>query len=141
MCRPPKLIAATHCNRISQNPAILLKNKARQSKSKMRFPYNRWIKITEYQERQGRSGRLLKKWISQRRFRKKENTQLYKTLYQSMNITLWFVLISRGKIIFTKYKSKLCFYGCSEIVRTRNFKIFTVYATIFRQFMAAFHFF
>ena len=33
------------------------------------------------------------------------------------------------------------FYGCSEIIRTRNFTIFTVYAIIFGQFMAAFHFF
>ena len=35
----------------------------------------------------------------------------------------------------------IAFYGCSEIVRTRTFKIFTVYAIIFRQFMATFHFF
>ena len=37
------------------------------------------------------------------------------------------------------------FYGCSEIIReiirTRNFTIFTVYAIIFGQFVAAFHFF
>ena len=33
------------------------------------------------------------------------------------------------------------FYGCSKIIRTRNFTIFTVYAIIFGQFMAAFHFF
>ena len=33
------------------------------------------------------------------------------------------------------------FYGYSEIIKTRNLTIFTVYATIFEQFMAAFHFF
>ena len=32
-------------------------------------------------------------------------------------------------------------YGCSEIKQTRNFTIFTVYATIFGPFTAAFHFF
>ena len=35
----------------------------------------------------------------------------------------------------------IAFYGCSEIIRTRNFTIFTVYVTIFGQFMAAFYFF
>ena len=33
------------------------------------------------------------------------------------------------------------FYGCSEIIRTRNLAIFTLYATSFRQFMAVFRFF
>ena len=33
------------------------------------------------------------------------------------------------------------FYGRSEIIRTRNFTIFTVYAEIFGQFLAAFQFF
>ena len=35
----------------------------------------------------------------------------------------------------------IAFYGCSEIIRTRNFTIFTVYITIFGQFTAAFYFF
>ena len=35
----------------------------------------------------------------------------------------------------------IAFYGCSEIMRTRNFTVFTVYATIFGQFMVDFHFF
>ena len=35
----------------------------------------------------------------------------------------------------------LLFYWCSEIIRTRNFTIFTVYAKIFGQFTAAFYFF
>ena len=35
----------------------------------------------------------------------------------------------------------LLFTGCSEIIRTRNFTIFTVYATISGQYKAAFHFF
>ena len=34
-----------------------------------------------------------------------------------------------------------CFYGRSEIMRTRNFTIFTVHTTIFGQFTAAFYFF
>ena len=34
----------------------------------------------------------------------------------------------------------IAFYGCSEIIRTKNFIIFTVYAIIFGQFIAAFHF-
>ena len=35
----------------------------------------------------------------------------------------------------------IAFYGCSEIIRTRNFTIFTLHATSFGQFTAAFHFF
>ena len=35
----------------------------------------------------------------------------------------------------------ISFYGCLKITQTRNFIIFTVYATIFEQFMVAFHFF
>ena len=35
----------------------------------------------------------------------------------------------------------IAFYGCSEIIRTRNLMIFTVYATIFGQYTATFHFF
>ena len=35
----------------------------------------------------------------------------------------------------------ISFYGCSEIIRTKNFTIFTVYVTFFWQLMAAFHFF
>ena len=34
--------------------------------------------------------------------------------------------------------SDIAFYGCSQIIRTRNFTSFTVYATIFGQFMAVF---
>ena len=32
----------------------------------------------------------------------------------------------------------ITFYGCSEIIRTRNFTVFTVYTTIFRQSVAVF---
>ena len=35
----------------------------------------------------------------------------------------------------------IVFYGCSEIMRSRNFTIFTVYTTIFGQVMAGFYFF
>ena len=34
----------------------------------------------------------------------------------------------------------IAFYGCLEIIQTRNFTIFTVHATSFGQFSAAFHF-
>ena len=33
------------------------------------------------------------------------------------------------------------FYGCSEIIWTRTFTVFTVYATIFGQSMGTFQFF
>ena len=59
---------------------------------------------------------------------------------------------NRGKIYNTNNKTKLkelsvsnirdiAFYECPEIMRTRNFTIFTLYAISFGQFMAAFHFF
>ena len=35
----------------------------------------------------------------------------------------------------------IAFYGSSEIIWTTNFTIYTVHATIFVQFSAAFHFF
>ena len=35
----------------------------------------------------------------------------------------------------------IAFYGCLEIIQTRNFTIFTMYATIFGRFPATFHFF
>ena len=35
----------------------------------------------------------------------------------------------------------IAFYGCSEIIRIRNFTIFTVFATGFGQIMAAIYFF
>ena len=37
--------------------------------------------------------------------------------------------------------SKIAFYGCLEIIRTKDFTVFIVDATIFGQFIAAFHFF
>ena len=35
----------------------------------------------------------------------------------------------------------IAFYGCSEVIPNKNFKIFTAYATTFDQFMPTFHFF
>ena len=35
----------------------------------------------------------------------------------------------------------IAFYGCTEIMRIRNFTIFTVFATSFGHDTAAFHFF
>ena len=35
----------------------------------------------------------------------------------------------------------IAFYSCSEILRIRNFTIFTVYATIFGKFTTVFYFF
>ena len=37
--------------------------------------------------------------------------------------------------------SGIAFNGCSEIIQTRNVTIFTVYATVFGQFTAAYHLF
>ena len=34
----------------------------------------------------------------------------------------------------------IAFYGCLEIIQTRNFTIFTMYATFFGRFTATFHF-
>ena len=38
-------------------------------------------------------------------------------------------------------RSKHFSYGCSEFIRTKSFKISTVYVTIFGQYLSAFHFF
>ena len=35
----------------------------------------------------------------------------------------------------------IAFYGCLEIIRTKDFTVFTVYATSLGQFIVAFHFF
>ena len=45
----------------------------------------------------------------------------------------------KGSIMSVSNIRNILFYGCSSW--TRNFTIFTLYATIFGQFMAAFHFF
>ena len=76
-------------NRVSQIPAILLENKARQSKMKTRFSLNGYVdRLYSFSHtRQSRSGCPLKKRISQRRVEEKQNKQLYKT-YQSMKITV-----------------------------------------------------
>ena len=47
----------------------------------------------------------------------------------------------QGPKISVSHIRDIGFYRCSQIIRTRNFKTFTVHATIFGQFMAAFHFF
>ena len=49
--------------------------------------------------------------------------------------------IKQGPLISVSNIKKIAFYRCSEIIRSRNFKIFIVYATILRQCMEAFHFF
>ena len=36
---------------------------------------------------------------------------------------------------------EISFYGCLKVTQTRNFIVFTVYATVFEQFTVAFHFF
>ena len=55
-------------------------------------------------------------------------------------LTLQFLNQTRSKSFTFKHHG-YCFNECSDITRTRNFTIFTVYVTIFGQFMAAFHFF
>ena len=47
----------------------------------------------------------------------------------------------QGPTVPTSKISKISFYVCSEIIRTRNFMVFTVQATIFGQCTAIFHFF
>ena len=85
-------------NSVSQIPAIFLKNKARQSKMKTRFSFDGYVvRLYSFSyTRQSRLGCPLKKRISQRRVEEKQNKQLYKT-YQSMKITVWCMLIWRGK--------------------------------------------
>ena len=47
----------------------------------------------------------------------------------------------KGPTVSASNIKDIAFYGCLEIIRTRSFTIFTVYATSFGQFSAAFHFF
>ena len=47
----------------------------------------------------------------------------------------------QGPTVIVSNTRNIAFYGCSEIILTRNLTIFTVYAIIFEQFMVAFHFF
>ena len=50
----------------------------------------------------------------------------------------------KGSTVSSSKIRDIVFYECSEIIRTRNFTIFTIFpvhATIFGQFKAAFHFF
>ena len=47
----------------------------------------------------------------------------------------------KGPTVSVSNIRDIAFYGCLEIMRTRSFTIFTVYATSFEQFWAAFHFF
>ena len=46
--------------------------------------------------------------------------------------------IKQGPKFSVSNISDIAFYGCSEIIGTRNFTTLTVYATIFEQFKAAF---
>ena len=49
--------------------------------------------------------------------------------------------IKQGPTVFISNIRDNAFYGCSEILLTKNFAIFTKYATIFEQLTAPFHFF
>ena len=45
----------------------------------------------------------------------------------------------QGPPVSVSNNRDISFYGCSEIIRIRNFTIFTVNATVFGQFTAAFY--
>ena len=47
----------------------------------------------------------------------------------------------QGPTVSISNMTYIAFYGCSEVVRTKNFSIFTVYATIFGQCKTSSHFF
>ena len=47
----------------------------------------------------------------------------------------------QGPTISVSKIKHIAFYGCSEIIWTKNFTILTAYATSYGQFTAAFHFF
>ena len=53
---------------------------------------------------------------------------------------LQFLNTTRSKIPVSNIRD-IAFYGCSEIIRARNFTIFIMYDTIVGQFMVRFHFF
>ena len=55
-------------------------------------------------------------------------------------IHVQFLNQTRSSSFSFKHKG-YCFYGCSDIILTRILTIFTMYATIFEQVMADFHFF
>ena len=67
-----------------------------------------WVDKNNNIIRQSCSRRLLKELICQRRFQEKKNTQLYETLYQSMNITVWYYLSDGDKNIEEKLQEKVC---------------------------------
>ena len=45
----------------------------------------------------------------------------------------------KGATVTVSNIRDIAFYGCSEIIRTKNFTIFTAYATSFGEFTVAFH--
>ena len=49
--------------------------------------------------------------------------------------------IKQGPTVSVSNIRDIAFYSCSEIIRIRNFTIFTVYATISGKFTTAFYFF
>ena len=48
----------------------------------------------------------------------------------------WGTVSEQGPTVSVSNTRDIAFYGCSEIILTRNLTIFTVYATIFEQFLA-----
>ena len=47
----------------------------------------------------------------------------------------------KGPTVTVSNIRDIAFYGCSEIILTENFTIFTAYATSFGEFTVAFHIF
>ena len=47
----------------------------------------------------------------------------------------------QGPTVLVLNTRDIAVYGCLEIILIKNLMIFTVYTTIFEQFIVAFHFF
>ena len=58
-----------------------------------------------------------------------------------MNLPHFDFRIKQGPTVSVSNIRDIAFYGCSEIIQTRNVTIFSVYATFFGQFTMNFHFF
>ena len=102
-------------NRFSQIPAILLKNKARQSKMKTRFSYDGML--YSFSHNKTKPLRMFPEKVDQpKKIYEKQNPKLCKTLYQSIKINVWCIQISRGKRRIT-YKSEFCFIFKSKLCK------------------------
>ena len=96
------MIGLVSSNYVSHELRLCAKNKARQSKTKTRI-FLWWVDKNNKITRQGRSGHLRKKGISQRRFDERKNKQLYRVKhYIEVSKLLFDVYLARG-IFMIKY--------------------------------------